>query len=173
MNNRARRRLSLTLLAALGAVLVALPSAAQSTPPEATCAATPLEDRLPSIIAPMAGQHPVWLVGGSFGRWYGSTELVKSVWVLARDVPGDLVLRGHQRDGDGILRFQDGVDASPVDTLVVAGPNRRSVVPGGASREIMQDYAFYPMYLIYPSPGCWEVNARLGDEEVQIVVELK
>ena len=38
---------------------------------EARCPATALEDRLPTIIAPMAGSEPIWLVDGSFNRWSG------------------------------------------------------------------------------------------------------
>ena len=138
---------------------------------EPQCPATGLEDRLPTIIAPMVGSEPIWLVNGSFNRWLGPDGLVKSVWVLSRAVEGDLVVSGHRLDGAGVMRFQAGVDASPVVRVVIPDATRQSVIPGEATPEMMDEYAFRTMYLIYPSPGCWEVTARLGDHERRIVVE--
>ena len=37
----------------------------------------------------------------------------------------------------------------------------------------MQMYAFVPMYVYYPSAGCWELIARVGDRTVRIVTLLK
>jgi hypothetical protein len=37
----------------------------------------------------------------------------------------------------------------------------------------MRDYAFIPSLVMYPSPGCWELTATIGDEEVRIVRDLK
>jgi hypothetical protein len=59
------------------------------------------------------------------------------------------------------------------DTLVVENPSARSVRPGGASAEVMKSYVFIPSYVFYPSPGCWQLNARLGDNNTRIVLEVK
>jgi len=37
----------------------------------------------------------------------------------------------------------------------------------------MDRYAFIPTYLIYPSPGCWELTADLGGKKARIVQEVK
>ena len=141
------------------------------TQAEARCPATALEDRLPTIIAPMAGSEPIWLVDGSFNRWSGPEGLVKSVWVLSRGVEGDLVVSGRRLDGTGVMRFQAGLDAPLSVRAVIPDATRQSVIPGGATPEMMDAHAFRMMYLIYPSPGCWEVTVRLGDHERRIVVE--
>jgi len=47
------------------------------------------------------------------------------------------------------------------------------MIPGGATREIMSKYAFIGSSVFYPSPGCWELTATLGDEDVRIVRDLK
>lgn len=137
------------------------------------CPVTPREDRLPDIIAPMAGSSPIWLVDGSGGRWSGPNVLVKSAWVLSRRASGDLIVRGRHRDGTGEMRFQVGMDRSPSETGLVVDSMERSVTPGGATPYHMRNYAFVMMYLIYPSPGCWEITARLGEQTRRIVVELR
>ena len=98
---------------------------------------------------------------------------MKSLWVVSRDVGGSLRVQGRQSDGPGVVAFQDGIDEVPTDPLVIPDPGRRSVMPGGAPREVMRSYAFIPTYLIYPSPGCWELTARLSGKEIKIVLELK
>ncbi len=140
--------------------------------PDMSCSATPLEDRMPDIIAPMAGDEPIWLVDGSFGEWVGPEVLVKSVWVLSRAVSGDLLVRGRRLDGAGSVQFQDGVNGERSEQLVLSDlGGLRSVTPGGATSAVMSQYRFVMMYLVYPSPGCWEIEIRLGDEERRIVVE--
>ncbi|MFQ5737930.1 MAG: hypothetical protein ACE5JX_02875 [Acidobacteriota bacterium] len=118
----------------------------------------------------MAGSDPIWLVEGSFGRWIGADTRVKSIWVLSRRVAGGLVVQGRRLDGPGRMRFQAGMNASPAEQAVVPDSRNRSVIPGGATSEHMERYEFVMMYLIYPSPGCWEIRARLGDHETSIVV---
>lgn len=137
----------------------------------AQCPATPVEDRLPEVITPMAGSDPIWLVEGSFETWSGPDGLATAVWVLSRSAPGDLIVEGRRLDGPGTLRFQLGVDGEQVERAVIREPHRRSVTPGGASRDVMDQYAFVMMYVIYPSPGCWELTASLGELSRQIVVE--
>ena len=126
---------------------------------------------MPDIIAPMAGEEPIWLVDGSFGKWLGPETLVKSVWVLTRASGGDLLVRGRRLAGPGSVQFQDGVNGERSEQLVWSDLVRRSVTPGGATSETMSQYRFVPMYLVYPSPGCWEIEIRIGDEERRIVVE--
>jgi hypothetical protein len=154
---------------AFGLVMGVSVSAAES---EFECSTTPVEDRLPDLVAPMAGKEPIWLVDGSFGRWAGPEVLVKSVWVLSREVAGDLTVEGRRLDGAGVMRFQDDRTGSRAARLVIPEARERSVQPGGSTPEVLDRYAFVMMYLVYPSAGCWELKARLGEIERRIVVEL-
>ena len=141
-----------------------------------TCAPTPLDDRLPEVIAVMAGASPIWLVDGSAGLpWPGADTLIKSAWVLSRDAAGDLHVEGRRLDAPGTLLFQDGSEGQPSPVLTITDPwgKGRSVRPGGASPEILRSYSFVMFYLIYPSRGCWEITAQLGMDTVHIVREVK
>jgi hypothetical protein len=57
-----------------------------------------------------------------------------------RGVPGKLNVTGRRLDGD-------------------AGPLRLSANNGYG------DVGFQASYLIFPTPGCWEVSARVGERE--------
>ena len=94
------------------------------------CPASPLSDLLPSIVAPVAGENPIWLADGSFGSWIGEGHLVKSLWVLSRAASGAFIVTGR-RLGDGKpLRFQRAPGESLRERLVVADPIKESALPG-------------------------------------------
>ena len=65
---------------------------------ESECAVTTVEDWLPSIIAPMAGEYPLWLVA-TLGRWHGADGAHNLYWVVARDRPGDLLVVAKRLGG--------------------------------------------------------------------------
>jgi hypothetical protein len=134
------------------------------------CAVKPETLVLSRIFGPVSGESPVWFVNGSTGVWR-RREPVKSIWVLSRTATGALRLQGHRLDGPGELEFQSGTDSEIVRTLDIADPWHDSMRPGG--RSAMERYAFVSMYVYYPSAGCWELVARLGDREVRIVILLK
>jgi len=134
------------------------------------CAATTAEKSL-QVVGPMLGRRPIWLVEASAGKW--SPRPAKTLWVLSREVAGSLRVTGRRLDGPGVASFKDGVDAAPASTLAISDPWTRSVTPGGASPDVLKAYSFQPSYVLYPSPGCWELNARLGDDEASIVLELR
>jgi hypothetical protein len=71
------------------------------------------------------------------------------------------------------VRFRTSVEAPITDAVLIPDPQAQSVVPGGATPEIMTAYAFVPTYLIYPGPGCWELVAQLGKRKVRIVLAIK
>ena len=128
-------------------------------------------ENLLNVVGPLTGSRPVWIVDGSSGRW--RPGVVKTLFVLSRDVGGSLRLDGRRLDGPGVLAFQDGVDGVPTTVVTIPDPIRRSVTPGGTSAGDMKHYAFIPMYVIYPSPGCWELRAQFADREVRIVIQQK
>lgn len=174
----ARRRLApcvlqfraVTMTAKTSAFLTAAASLLGGAALAADCPSTTLEDRMPGVIAPMAGAEPVWLVDGSFGRWLGASSLVKSVWVVSREYEGDLVVEGRRLDGSGQLRFVARPEATATERATITDAHLRRMLPGDAADETTEQYAFASMYLIYPSPGCWQISVRLGEHEVQIVV---
>lgn len=122
----------------------------------------------------MAGSEPIWLVDGSFGRWPAEDRLEESVWVLSRPISGQLVVTGRRLRDHLPMRFvdSDSTNGARAERLVIGDPAERSVVPGGSTPEIIDQYAFVTTYLIYPRPGCWEITARLGEHERRIVVEV-
>ena len=86
-----------------------------------------------------------------------------------------LQVRGRRLDAPGVVSFRPNKDESPSDVLRIPDPWgwRWSMIPGGASTQINRDFAFIPSLLLYPSPGCWELTATLGGEEVRIVRDLR
>jgi hypothetical protein len=152
--------ITLTMAAALLVATTSVPAA---------CAATPTEDRLPAIIARMAGQDPAWLVADP--HWAGTDGWDKSVLVLARHALGPLTARARQLDGPAIARFRR--DAETIEVLSVPDPAGWSVTPGGASAEVMSRYAFIMMLVQYPARGCWEFSVDLGAATVRIIRDLR
>jgi hypothetical protein len=53
--------------------------------------------------------------------------------------------------------------------LAIADPSAASVIPGGASADVMRTYSFLPSHVFYSSPGCWEFIVRIGSDEVRLV----
>jgi hypothetical protein len=141
----------------------------------AVCAVSPIENRLATVVGTMAGTEPAWIVSnGTAVQWQGPNQVTKTLWIFSRQAAGSLRVTGKQLDGDGTLRFQDGgIEGHPADALEIADPWKRSVIPGGASAEILRAYSFIPNYVIYPSPGCWEFTVQLGATSTRIVLATK
>jgi hypothetical protein len=146
----------------------------------AVCARTPDQTLLPSVIGPMTGMRPAWLVDGSGGRWAVDTSSgkitaaqgVKTLWVLSRTTQA-VRIDGQRLDGPGTLKFRREQDGPITDVLVIENPARGSVIPAGATPEIMNAYSFIPSRVFYPTPGCWIYRVHVGGEQVQLVVDLK
>jgi hypothetical protein len=135
----------------------------------APCDATPPDTRLP-VVAPMFGSDPVWMVDA--GLTIGDTPN-KTIWVVSRAVSGTLTVSGRRLDGPGVPLFQSVYGEPLTNVLVVDNPPRKTMIPGGASREIMASYSFVHGNVVYPSAGCWEFTATIGERVVRIVRELK
>lgn len=139
----------------------------------AECVPTPRRDLLPDVIAPMAGDDPIWFIDGNGGVWEGPDAPVKSVWVVARSVSGPLIASGRQINGTDSLRFRIGMDGPLTNTVRFDDPGAASMIPGGATPELMKRRAFVAAYLFFPTPGCWEIRSQLGTVRRSIVVLLK
>ena len=159
-------------MANLVRLLVAAASllASQTAAGQPPCPAAPDVDRL-HVIAPMAGEYPVWLVTDT--RWPGPDAFAKSALVIARAALGPLNVRGRRLDTPGLLRFRDSGESPPTDAFRIDDPRRRSVTPGGAEPEVMAEYAFIMLGINYPVRGCWAVTVDLGARSTTIVREMR
>lgn len=146
---------------------VASPGTAAAADTGDDCRPSALIDMLPNVTAPAAGRDPIWLVGASLLHWNGG-QPVKTAWVLSRLQDGPLVVTGHRRESPSQLSFV--TDSGPTRVLEIAEPHGQSVVPGGASTAVQKEYSFVMSYLVFPTPGCWEIEARLGSAARRITV---
>lgn len=161
---------SVALLVSVLFLALASPAAA------ATCDATPYQDVLPEVVAPLAGARPIWLVtGDSSGSdlpWVRPECGMKTLWVVARDVVGDLIVHGRRLDGPGELTFSRDQSRRSPTLVVTSAASERGAIPANASSEIQRRYAFWPSAVYYPSMGCWELTATIGESEVRVVQHL-
>ena len=137
---------------------------------------TPYQDLLPEVVAPLAGARPVWLVtgdrSGSDLPWVRPDCGMKILWVIARGASGDLIVRGRRLDGPGELTFGGDQPRRSSTLVITAAGSERGAIPADASSELQQQYAFWPSAVYYPSMGCWELTATIGDSEVRVVQHL-
>lgn len=135
-----------------------------------SCEQTPAENLLPSVIGPMAGSRPAWFVDGDL-FWEHAAHPVKTLWVFSRS-SAPVRISGHRIDGPGTAKFRIGQD-EPTAEFVIADPRVASVIPGGASADVMRAYSFIPSHVFYSSPGCWEFVVQVGSDEIRLVREIK
>lgn len=98
---------------------------------------------------------------GPFGLWPEGTVVFKpgGAGFVTRD--GSLGMKfGWQRGVRGQLRIEG-------HRLDASAPPLRSEVPEGYG-----DLGFQPTYLIFPTPGCWEVTGRVGEASVTFVTRV-
>ena len=157
-------------LFAAGLAIALMPIGASSAAAQPVCRQSPVQDLLPSVVGPMMGADPAWLVSDS-AQWSSADAPVKTLWVVRRtDQP--VRITGQRVDGPGTAMFRRGSD-EPTESLDVPSAALQSAWPGGASREVTSAYAFLPSHVFYPSPGCWRFEVRVGDQVVPIVREVR
>jgi hypothetical protein len=137
------------------------------------CALSPLQDFLPGLVGPARGVGP-WLVDGSDGRWAWARDTpTKSLWIL-KTTRERTVIRGHEVNSGSTTRFQHGGPDSPItDAMVVDDPWRDSVIPGGATWDLKNQYLFLTSQVYYPASGCYEFDVAVGARHGTITVEIK
>ena len=79
-----------------------------------------------------------------------------------------LRITGRLLNGSATAQFRHGSGPLTRD-LVVEDLARSSVVPGGATPEMLREYAFIMSHVFYPVPGCWEFTVAIGDAKHTIV----
>lgn len=154
------------MIAAFGTLLLLMPF----LPPR--CATTAKDLQLPSVVGPATGLDPVWLISdGQFPRdisFAGS----KTLWIFK--TPGRVRVQGREINTGATTRFQhQGLDGPIGDEMVIDDARRESVLPGGATRDLLEVYAFVPSYVFYPRPGCYQFTIEIEHTTRQIVLEIK
>lgn len=162
MRSQSHRALAFLAMIAFG---LARPLAAQPRI-ERACVATPRENVL-SVVGPMRGQRPAWLVDDGSGLWAGAGSSTKTLWVLAQPT-GRVEITGRLQGSAKAARFQRG-SGTLTEKLEVEDPRRESVRPGGAQTDLLQAYAFISSQVFYPEPGCWEFTVVVADVPHRIV----
>jgi hypothetical protein len=98
---------------------------------------------------------------GPFGLWPDGTVVFKpgSAGFITRD--GSLGMKfGWRRGVSGQLRIEGR-------RLDAVAPPLRSEVPGGYGGR-----GFQATYVIFPTPGCWEVMGHVGDATVTFITRV-
>jgi hypothetical protein len=98
---------------------------------------------------------------GPFGLWPDGTVVFKpgGAGFITRD--GSLGMKfGWRRGISGELK----IEGRRVDALA---PPLRSEVSSGYG-----DRGFQATYIIFPTPGCWEVTGRVGDAKVTFITRV-
>ncbi|WP_129641704.1 hypothetical protein [Peristeroidobacter agariperforans] len=73
-------------------------------------------------------------------------------------------------DRDGALGIKVGWERRKKGPLQLSG--RRLDGPAGPARAYIYDYGdigFQPIYLVFPTPGCWEITGRVADASLTFV----
>jgi hypothetical protein len=145
-------------LAIVGGSLLAL----QTTAPLRAHAAAAVDAHTDSLVC------PVTVVDGGRSVAYanGSLEVVlwpESKFVFAPDGPGFM-------DQDGALGMKVGWWRFRQGRLQIRG--RRLDGDAGPARAYIYDYedtGFQPIYLVFPTPGCWEITGSVAGSSLTFV----
>jgi hypothetical protein len=118
------------------------------------CTPAPVRDRVPGVDL-VAGVDPVWIVTSD--HWDTGTDgMSKTLWMF-RTTRELVRVEGRELHSGERARFQHGgLDAPVTDAMTINDPWRESVIPGGQSWDLKNQYLFIPSYVFYPSPGCYE-----------------
>ncbi len=137
------------------------------------CSPSPLQELLPGLVGTVRGVGP-WLVDGSEGRrGWGPNAPMKTLWIL-RTTRDRVAITGHELQTGSKTRFQAGDPDSPItDVMVIDDPWRSSVIPGGATWDLKNQYLFLPSQVYYPSPGCFVFDVAAGTSHGTITLEIK
>lgn len=143
------------------------------------------------MVAPV-GEYPVWFVtvdsipmsGLAISQPpYNGGAVRKSFVVVTTDLSGDLVITGHQLDGEAQVLFpvqidEEVVDASGLRTIIYS-PDDLSplkVIPN-AQKETFgtraKGYAHHPWSAYYPAPGCYQISGTYGGYTTHVIVEVR
>jgi len=86
-------------------------------------------------------------------------DFVRSVWVVERGIENDLILSARRTDGPGAAQFVRPGGERAAEQLRITSAGR---VGSPDASPAAARYADNPVFIVLPSPGCWEITARLG-----------
>jgi hypothetical protein len=143
-----------------GSLLAALQT---STPPSAHAAAA-VDTRKDSFVC------PVTVVNGGRGGIYANDSLSVVLWAESKFIfaPGGPGFT----DRDGALGMKVGWELRKRGTLFVTGRRLDGEAPP-ARAYIPRSYDDYvggmSLYLVFPTPGCWEITGRVANGKLTFV----
>ncbi len=77
-------------------------------------------------------------------------------------------------DSDGALGMKVGWSRKRKGQLEIGGRRLDGIAP--PARAYIYNYGekgFQPIYLVFPTPGCWKIVGRVGEGELEFVVEVE
>jgi len=57
--------------------------------------------------------------------------------------------------------------------MSIDNAKRESVLPGGATRDLLDTYTFHPSAVFYPDPGCYRFDIDINQSTYHITVWVK
>jgi hypothetical protein len=105
------------------------------------------------------GESPLWMASQVLPVVPWRNDFVRSVWVVERAAEGDLILAGRRTDGPGAAQFVRPGGERATEQLRITSAGR---VGSPDASPAAARYADNQVFIVLPSPGCWELTARLG-----------
>lgn len=127
------------------------------TPPP-SCGVSPVNSER-SDLGPTIGESPLWMASQVLPVVPWRNDFVRSVWVVERAAEGDLILTGRRTDGPGAAQFARPGGDRATEQLRITSAGRVGSPDASPAAAL---YADNQVYIVLPSPGCWELTARLG-----------
>lgn len=126
--------------------------------------------RLIPAITPVIGQSPLWVTtgGGPIG-WEGPNNPAPVVWVRDRGVKGPAFLSGKASGGPAKARFATTLYGLPDERFKL---DLMGVKPAAVKEADLARYSFHRTYVWFPAPGCYEVTARVGQQQSVIYLRV-
>lgn len=152
------------------AVVYLDPASGRPVWPTATtsCRVSPVGRERPDL-GPTVGEPPVWMASTVLPVIPWRNEFIRSVWIVDRSAEGDLMLTGRRVDGDGSVRFVRVGGERATEQLRIASAATAGAAPASSTAG---RYTDHQVYLVVPSPGCWEFTATVGDHQQTLTVQV-
>jgi hypothetical protein len=116
-------------------------------------------ERFLTLAAPATASSPVECPITTAFKTIGNDDLRTGSWGKVVFKPGGAGFVDH----DGALGIKWAYERRKPGRLFVGG--RRLDAAAGPARAYIYDYGesgFQPIYLVFPTPGCWEISAGVG-----------
>ncbi|MPZ14090.1 MAG: hypothetical protein GEU73_06640 [Chloroflexi bacterium] len=137
------------------------------TPP-ASCPVSGVGSERPDL-GPSIGERPIWLAGTVLPVIPWRNEFLRAVFIVERGTEGELVVTGRRVDGDEVMRFIRPSAESVTDQLRVMAAG---LVGAPTESPLAAGYADHQVFLVVPSPGCWELSARVGEHTRTLTIHI-